>query len=592
MSIGARESTLYELLWDANVYYVPIYQRNYSWDKEQTSRLWETIYTAATDQQDYFLGSVVLVETGSQQILEVLDGQQRIATLLLLLAAFSKHLAASTDQPCQDANALIGRALRVVVNGTIPPGTPFQPGMQPHMHLNDQDHQFYADTISGASPEPRHSSHRLIKKAFAYFDAQIKAELRNGRWNSPSHFWDAIASALTQHLLYVRISVNNISTAQAVFESLNSAGLDLTKADLIKNYLLMNIPSHQHTLALAEWTNAANTLGETVDLTAYIRAFWNSAVEFVRTDRLYEELREVVVPNPSPTPSANPRTGKTPPFQMLPMKFLQELSADAEIQYRLAMPEMSFWSDSALCRDLEDLRDLGAMTVWVPLMAAYRATAGASATLRFADVVRQFLTLHVRYIVVGIGTANAVEQKYSEWAIRMRKDPAELPVIMDTIRNLIPADADFRNDMLRFTTKRLKTARVMLARINDQDAPKTGVGGGAAAPSVISQTIRDGSTVHVEHVIPQDATQWADFLKTEGLAHEDVVDELANLTLLLGARNISISNKPFDQKKVEYANASGDINYLLANASQFGAAELQARKDQLADWALITWPRP
>lgn len=591
MTILATQSTLNALLWDANAYFVPIYQRNYSWDKEQITRLWETLCTSAADNQDYFLGSVVLVKTESEQIFEVLDGQQRLATLLLLLAAFRKHLTRVAGQPGVDARALIGRALEIVVNGTVPQGIPFHAGMQTHFRLNDQDHAFFAATIAGNSPEPSHASHRLIRKAFNYFDNQIGDKLQAGGWNDAGHLWNSIANALTQHLFYVRITVSNISTAQAVFESLNSAGMDLTKADLIKNYLLMNIPSYQHAVALAEWTNTTSTLGETLDLTTFIRAYWNSRVEFVRTDRLYEELREVVVPNPAAVPAPSTRTGRTPPFQMLPMSFLQELSANATIAYHMASPDSTHWPDAALLRDLEDLRDLGASTVWVPLLAAHVAASQPGSQFTFADVVRRFLSLHVRYIVVGPGTANDVEKKYSEWAVSMRSDPINLAGVMSEVDQITPGDTEFKADMLRFSVKRLKTARVMLARINDQNAPKTGASGGAATPGAIARTIRDGAQIHVEHVIPQEDTQWKTFLSSEQLLHDEVVDRFGNLTLLLGPRNIAISNKPFGDKKSEYVAASGDINFLLSNAAKFGKQELSDRSEQLADWAVLTWPK-
>jgi hypothetical protein len=384
--------------------------------------------------------------------------------------------------------------------------------------------------------------------------------------------------------------VSDIDTAQAVFESLNSAGLALTKADLIKNYLLMESRPSQQT-ALAQWDSTLDALGASIDLTQYIRTFCNSHFEFVRTDRLYAAVKTIAVKRPSLT------------SQVRPDVFLRDLSQSATVYANLASPDASVWTDPEVLRDLEDLRDLAAVTVLVPLLAAYRMTAAGSSGVTFKQVVSKFLTFQVRSIVVGPKTANEFETQYSEWAVAMTKGTKSVEQVLSELSASITSDADFLSDMKRLEVKRLKTARVLLARINDYNAPKTGAAGGGENGS-ISDTIRSGRTVHVEHVIPQtESTYWKAILDRDGLKHENVVDQLGNLTLLRGRRNIQVSNGPFIDpagraatpprldKNLAYRQAPADINYLLGNATEFGKSELDARQQQLAEWAVGTWPK-
>lgn len=385
MSISARESNLAELLWDNIAYFVPVYQRDYSWDKEQTSSFWTTVQAAAQGRTEYFLGSIVLVKTTSKQILEVLDGQQRLATLTLLLAAFKSELAAA-GQSAEEAIDMINRALDVMVN-KVPDDIPLNKGRNSHILLNNRDSGFFQDFVRGEAPSPQHKSHERIDKAFRFFCDRIKKTVEsNNPWTSVLHLWDDVQAALTDYLLYVRIEVGDIDTAQAVFESLNSAGLALTKADLIKNYLLMESqPNLREALTL--WDGTVDAL-ETLDLTSYVRAFCNSRFEFVRTDKLYAAVKSIAVKRPART------------SQVTVAQFLKDLNRSSAAYASLAAPDSSTWPDPDVLRDLEDLRDLGATTVLVPLLAALHATATPDCPVGFKQVVSRFLTFHVRSIVV------------------------------------------------------------------------------------------------------------------------------------------------------------------------------------------------
>ena len=590
MSISARESNLGELLWDHSAYFVPVYQRDYSWDKEQTSSFWDTVQAAARENTEYFLGSLVLVKTSAKQVLEVLDGQQRLATLTILLAAFKAELSLINTQAAQEAIHSIDMALDVKVAQQLPAGIPLKKGINTHIRLNDRDCLFYEDLIRVKAPSPVHRSHELILKAYEFFGQKIRETVASGGlYSDVVHLWDDFEAALTDYLLYVRIEVSDIDTAQAVFESLNSAGLALTKADLIKNYLLMESRPNQQA-ALALWDTTVDALGS-LDLTQYIRTFCNAKFEFVRTDRLYAAVKGIAVSRPALS------------SQVKPDIFLKDLSQSAIIYANLAAPDASVWTDPIVLRDLEDLRDLGATTVLVPLLAAYHAACAPGSATSFKDVVAKFLTFQVRSIVVGPRTANEFETQYSEWAVALSKCATTLAQVLGELDASITDDKQFLSDMERFQVKRLKTARVLLARINDHSAPKVGAAAGAGAGS-ISDTIRNGKTIHVEHVIPQSSTPyWDAVLKGDGLDREKVVDMFGNLTLLLGKRNIQVSNGPFiDQagraisppkldKNAAYGQASGDINHLLANVSSFGKQELDDRQAQLAQWAVSTWPK-
>jgi uncharacterized protein with ParB-like and HNH nuclease domain len=104
--VAARETTLKELLGGEKQYQVPLYQRTYSWGRDQLDKLWEDIFQLTEDRVDkpaltHFMGSLVLAQSpmnGPSGVSDwlVVDGQQRLTTLTLLLCAIRDHLAAMT----------------------------------------------------------------------------------------------------------------------------------------------------------------------------------------------------------------------------------------------------------------------------------------------------------------------------------------------------------------------------------------------------------------------------------------------------------------------------------------------------------------
>jgi len=91
-------------------------------------------------------------------------------------------------------------------------------------------------------------------------------------------------------------------------------------------------------------------------------------------------------------------------------------------------------------------------------------------------------------------------------------------------------------------------------------------------------------------VIPQKPSkEWDAFLKKEGTQHDDVVNSIGNLTLLLGPKNIRASNKPFSDKRPQYKASQAPINEYLSTLSKFGRAEVEERARKLADIAAKVW---
>lgn len=200
---------------------IPVYQRNYDWKPEQCGRLFDDLVDVAkTKRKEHFFGSIVSQTPRGERI--VIDGQQRITTVFLLLAAIRTQLragvVASTDAELADdidEYYLLDKKhkkeqklrLKLVKSDSDAFGA----------ILNENDGAFILESN--------------VTQNFIYFKSRIASmEV------SVDDFCEAIKS-----LCVIDITLDPPDDAQLIFESLNSTGLDLSEADKIRNFVLMNL---------------------------------------------------------------------------------------------------------------------------------------------------------------------------------------------------------------------------------------------------------------------------------------------------------------------------------------------------------------
>ncbi len=207
---------------------VPIYQRSYSWGEQQISDFWTDLNGAlATGQNQYFLGNIVLSEEGSDDSYTIIDGQQRLATTLIFLAAIRNEYKRRGDD--RRANIIQDEYIAVADLGTGED--------KPRLRMNSDDDSYFNQVIvQSTQAETLHASHKLIAKALAYFEEQIAkvADVAETDWEQ--RLLQRV-KLLTSEVLVIVVDVSTEADAYLIFETLNDRGADLTIADLLKNYL-------------------------------------------------------------------------------------------------------------------------------------------------------------------------------------------------------------------------------------------------------------------------------------------------------------------------------------------------------------------
>ena len=245
------QTTILDLLSDsANGLAIPSYQRVYSWTTRQCEELWLDVLRAGRDSRPHFTGVMLFEGEGADSFegedprdgsphggngsgrIDVIDGQQRLTTLALLLLAFARHLGKG-DAPSASGDAA-GCAARAVDGLPHPEDIVKRfllvsgaEGPEPRLLLSREDDATLRAELFGTEL-PLNPSQRVMGN-LSYFEERMA---------DPSfdacRFWDGVG-----RLFVLVVHADSALDAQEVFESVNSKGLPLSLADMVRNYLLL-----------------------------------------------------------------------------------------------------------------------------------------------------------------------------------------------------------------------------------------------------------------------------------------------------------------------------------------------------------------
>lgn len=288
----ADQATLHEFLDTSRQYRIPIYQRTYSWTEEQCDVLFNDILRIGSADEDakHFIGSIVYIEEGISQATReapfvVIDGQQRLTTIILLVEAIARFLESNSFDP----EGYSPESLRndFLFNAKYQT----KKDLYHKLILTKTDQDTLLDIINKA--EDRTPDPSRILDNYEHFVTKVK-EISNSDLLA---LCDGI-----YRLIVVDIALErDTDDPQLIFESLNSTGLELSKADLIRNYLLMGLePDVQQQIYEGHWRRMEILFGQK----AYSEQFDNFIRDYLtvktdaipKKDRVYHDFKKYTRP--------------------------------------------------------------------------------------------------------------------------------------------------------------------------------------------------------------------------------------------------------------------------------------------------------
>ena len=283
--MNLSEENVLSILNPAIQYILPIYQRHYSWDNDNCSQLWNDIVKMQKGKRPgHFIGSIVNINdntgttpTGAKKF-TLIDGQQRLATLTLILVALRDFARENPDKGIDAEQIQEWYLKNRFLRGTE----------QYKLLLTGGDRKILIDLVKGELPPKQNNDSlpRLVKN-YNYFKSKIKfGELK------PVEVFEAMGK-----LKIVNITLSYDDDPQAIFESLNSTGKDLSKSDLIRNFVLMGLkPEVMTTIYEKSWRPMEELFGNTENNTKLMDDFFKDYLtaqkrEIPREDKIYEKFK-------------------------------------------------------------------------------------------------------------------------------------------------------------------------------------------------------------------------------------------------------------------------------------------------------------
>lgn len=218
----AKELKIVDVLTENKKYIIPSYQRPYSWDDEHAVQLIKDIYESfESDSKEYFIGSLICINKGSDTY-EVVDGQQRLTTLSLIVAKM---------RDLSDDFELKGELQKRIL-----PSNVFRNKVpQPRLKIRKKEEDFYVNYILKGIKEDKPRQPSFTESLFINNFQKIEEYLsENLLKNKMSDF----AEYILHNVFVIFVQTDNFTSSYRLFNVLNTRGLSLKQADLVKNHFL------------------------------------------------------------------------------------------------------------------------------------------------------------------------------------------------------------------------------------------------------------------------------------------------------------------------------------------------------------------
>lgn len=560
----AVDSHLLTLLKKSSQFVVPIYQRVYSWQEAECAQLWADILRAGGDEKlgAHFTGSIVYVakQEGTNTSAEpdlIIDGQQRVTTVTLILAALADRLA---ELPGDQGEPIDGFSSRKIRNRYLL-NDDEEGERQFKLILSQGDKGALIEILQGV--EPSAGSSTRVADNFRF----LKAKLAD-----PTLDLGDVCRGLDKLVVVDVTLTRNVDNPQLVFEAMNSTGKKLSQADLIRNFVLMDLPpKEQEKLYTAFWRPME------LDFEGADEDKFDDFVRHFLTIKTGEIPRLADIYDAFKAHAAGFTVGGDS-IEALVIE-LRNYSR------RYAAMALGKEQEASLRRAFTDLDQIKADVVYPFLLEAYTdyevGTITADELLEIVELVTSYV---FRRAVCRVPT-NSLNTTFARFGDSVRKDRYLESVKAEFLGlksyRAFPTDAEFREALKRSDLYNFRRRSYFLRKLENH---------GRKEPVTIEEYT-------IEHILPQNEKLSADWQSALGPdwreIQERLLHTLGNLTLT--GYNSEYSDHAFPVKRDMdggFKESPLRLNKGLAELESWGEEEIAARADRLADDALTIWARP
>lgn len=558
-AVVKRDGTdrLVSLFEDEDRYIIPTYQRGYSWETEHVTELLDDLYDVYDDGDDdrqHFFGTVLVTDHDTPNVMKVIDGQQRLTTVVLFLTCARNYFFGKKDKSekakerCKRLEEYIkrgkqetlvlklSRTNKELFNELVLPRDLNQPCPETYSKSND--------------------SNERLTNAYVIIQNWIKREGVGDDDAAMELIYNYVQTLLNKFVIY-KYCHSNEADAYAMFNLVNNRGASLDESDLIKNYLFTKMveksPTDEELDEYDEkWDKIRHNVTSKKRAGYQLNRFFYHYLSTFHSDKgvrkksnkgvsmclkqknMHETFRKLV---------GIPHGKKEGDFSGVldPKILINDIKKWSSILDDLRNPTKNEFERNNIVHYLEKIKDVKAVFVYPAILAGYREYWNKNKRSQFEALVMMCFKYHIRVKVIGTSmSVSAYQEIMCNITNKIINGVSVGTIINDLItkEEEYPSDNRVRQNLLELRISSAKLAKALLEEAEYGHSDE-----------------RSLANASIEHIMPRNISKWNDIDSGDLSLNEyrnKYVSMLGNQTLLSKKKNISFSNSGFDVKVKEY----------------------------------------
>lgn len=565
----AGKTDIGKILFSNEKYEVPRYQRSYSWEEDQAVDFWNDL---TGESASYFIGSFVfnyenIDKTGH---IDVIDGQQRLLTIIILMAVLRDIYKQIGDIKGADRIQRMCIAFEDKYGNLtyrIKSGDTIQEYFNKYIQAGD---------LNIEESQPKNKEEKRIKKVYLFLKERIQEHIDNLLSTEEKRkfiqgLWDNVDA-----IKVVSIQIQNEEGAYEIFETLNARGVELSVADLLKNYMFKNIKlgtDNNKDIVKEKWLFIDENIRATgTDLKRFFRYYWLSKYAFVTDKKLFREIKTEIKDHE---------------------RFLENLVGASEWFNKFYECNRVHWDEikdgHKIFESLCGIKLMDVTQCYVLFMSILRnMTKLGTRVKRVFEIIEKFT---FKYFVICRLPGNKVERLYSKYARELEiiinsSKPKHIPgniqalfvKLEKELKSISPSFEEFQENFLELSYRQGEKSRQLIKYILEKiDAFKR-----KGAYKI------DFDAVNIEHILPQNPGKEWNLKKSE---IKNYVNKIGNLTLIKKEINSKVGNKSIKNKvkilkeEPEVTITGEIIDRIVKLSYKWGEKEILERQNELGELA-------
>lgn len=535
---------------------VPSNQREYAWTEREVTDLLQDFALAISEAKPYFLGTIVTIPR-EEGTLEVVDGQQRLATTAILLSAIRDYARKREDE------LLVTSIDTEFLSGIDRNKRKLVPKLTLNLDDNELFNQIMTSPPDGPELLPQRASHERLLLARAEAKKQVKHIVAPFDEKEHGDVLNRWVSFIEFQALAILLRVPSDADAFKMFETLNDRGLRTSQADLIKNYLFSR-SNGRISEVQSRWSymrGALESNSEDSDITmTFLRHSLITQRGYLREADVYEVVQDIV---------------KSEQSAVTLSSTLETLSNVYVATFNLDHERWNTYPDAGRkAIEVLNLFDIKPMRPLILAIAAMMEANQAALAFKF------LIALGVRLMIASSTRTSSVELPLADAAkLVFDGDIDSVAALRVKLSGIMPGDKEFQE-----SCELAKVSNARLARYYLRSLEMTAQN--EAEPWFVPY--EDRQIINLEHVLPKKPQEnWPQFDDEE---IRRLTTRLGNLALLRVTDNSDLKSFGFSEKKPIYAASPYLLTSMIAEGNDWTATTISERQRVLAKLAVSTWP--